>query len=94
MNLRTTRAKASCRCVEATNDHDGEETGGHREAGRHHCRESGSILLFTAHTQRGKEWIHAHIPSDATFFAGSLVVELRYALDLAVGMTNDGLKAR
>jgi hypothetical protein len=54
----------------------------------------GSILLFTAHTQRGKEWMHAHIPSDATFFAGSLVVEPRYALDLAVGMTNDRLKVR
>jgi len=36
--------------------------------------------------------INNHVPSDATFFAGSLVVEPRYAIDIAVGMTNDGLR--
>jgi hypothetical protein len=51
----------------------------------------GSLFLFTAQTQLGKEWINDHVPADATFWAGSLVVEYRYAYDLAVGMRGDGL---
>ena len=52
----------------------------------------GTIFLFTAQTQIAKEWINKHVPADATYFAGSLVVEWRYAHDLAVGMIGDGLR--
>lgn len=51
----------------------------------------GTLFLFRAETERGKEWINLHIPSDATYWAGQLVVEHRYAYDLAEGMANDGL---
>ncbi len=46
---------------------------------------AGSLFLFHACTQAAKEWVNLHVPSDATYWAGSLVVEPRYALDLAVG---------
>ena len=51
----------------------------------------GTLFLFHANTQIGREWIHEHVPSDATYWAGSLVVEARYAGDLADGMVDDGL---
>ena len=51
-----------------------------------------SLFLFHAETQLGMEWINEHVPSDATFFAGALYVEPRYALDLAAGMVADGLR--
>jgi hypothetical protein len=52
----------------------------------------GTIFLFAANTQLGREWIHDHVPADASFFAGALCVEHRYAYDLAVGMCRDGLR--
>jgi hypothetical protein len=54
-------------------------------------RNEGSLFLFEAHTLAAKEWINLHIPADATFWCGSLVVEPRYARDLATGMQEDGL---
>jgi hypothetical protein len=51
----------------------------------------GTLFLFRAETEAGREWIHDHVPSDATYFAGSLAVEHRYAYTLAEGMANDGL---
>lgn len=51
----------------------------------------GTIFLFAANTEAGREWIHEHVPADATFWAGSLAVEHRYAYDLAEGMAADGL---
>jgi len=53
-----------------------------------------AFLLFHAETERGKEWLNLHVPADATYFAGSLVVERRYALDLTRGMVQDGLTVR
>jgi hypothetical protein len=52
----------------------------------------GTIFLFAAKTQLGREWVNENIPADATYFAGSLVVEWRYAKGLAVGMIRDGLR--
>jgi hypothetical protein len=54
-------------------------------------RNEGSLFLFEAHTLAAKEWINLHIPAEATFWYGSLVVEPRYARDLATGMQEDGL---
>jgi hypothetical protein len=51
----------------------------------------GSLFLFTAQTQLGKKWINDHVPADATYWCGALIVEPRYALDLANGMVKDGL---
>jgi hypothetical protein len=51
----------------------------------------GSVFLFAANTDLGREWIHGHVPSDATFWCGRLAVEHRFAYDLAQGMAADGL---
>ena len=51
----------------------------------------GTIFLFAANTQLGREWVYDHVPADATYWAGQLVVEHRYAYDLAQGMAADGL---
>jgi hypothetical protein len=51
----------------------------------------GTIILFTPQTNRGAEWIEQHVQSDAMHFGKSLVVEHRYARDLAQGMVGDGL---
>ena len=52
----------------------------------------GSLILFEPLTEAAREWLNLHIPSDATYWAGQLVVEHRFAYDLAVGMVGDGLR--
>lgn len=52
----------------------------------------GSIFLFTPLTDAAREFIKEHVQADAQWWAGSLVVEHRYARDLARGMANDGLR--
>lgn len=53
--------------------------------------DQGTIVLFTPMTDTAKQWISEHIPDDAQWFGRSLVVEHRYADDIAVGMESDGL---
>jgi hypothetical protein len=53
----------------------------------------GTIFLFTPLTQEAKDWIESHV-EDPMYYGNSLVVEHRYALDLAEGMVNDGLCVR
>ena len=53
----------------------------------------GSILLFHPLTEAAEQWMREHVLSDeAQFFGKALVVEHRYAADLAEGMVNDGLE--
>jgi hypothetical protein len=54
-------------------------------------RNEGSIFLFQPHTEAAKDWIAEHIPEDAQYFGTALVVEHRYAGDIAEGMKGDGL---
>lgn len=51
----------------------------------------GSIFLFHPLTEAGKDWIKENIDNDAQFFGDALVVEHRYAGDIAHGMQGDGL---
>ena len=54
----------------------------------------GSILTFTPRTTAGRRWIDENVSSvidETTWFGGGLVVEPRYAGDLARGMAQDGL---
>ncbi len=51
----------------------------------------GTIFLFIANTEAAREWIRENVQDDATYFAGSLVVEHRYAAELERGMADDGL---
>ncbi|KKL71260.1 hypothetical protein LCGC14_2096760 [marine sediment metagenome] len=54
--------------------------------------EGGSLYLFHLLTSRAREWVQENVPGETTFWAGSLVVEHRYAGDLAIGMLDDGLE--
>lgn len=54
-------------------------------------RNEGSIYLFQPLTPRAKEWICANVQPKAQWFGTSLVVEHRYAADLAAAMRADGL---
>lgn len=51
----------------------------------------GTLFLFTPLTDAASAWIAEHIPEDAQWLGRSLVVEHRYAMDVAKGMTGDGL---
>jgi len=51
----------------------------------------GSLFLFCPLTCAATDWIEEHVP-EATWFGASIVVEHRYAEDLALGMLADGLR--
>jgi len=51
----------------------------------------GSIFLFQLETEAAKTWVAEHVSEEATFWCGGLVVEHRYAGNLAAGMQADGL---
>lgn len=57
-------------------------------------RDEGTIFLFTPHTQAAKDWIEENVESEAPRFCGALVVEHRYAGELAAGMQQAGLEVR
>ena len=51
----------------------------------------GSIFLFRMNTSAAVEWVAEDVQRDAQFFGDALVVEHRYAGDLAAGIVQDGL---
>jgi hypothetical protein len=57
-------------------------------------RNEGTIFLFCPNTERGKLWIRENVAGEALYFGRALVVEHRYARDLAEGMIGDGLVVR
>jgi hypothetical protein len=57
-------------------------------------RNEGTIFLFQPLGKAAEEWIEENVGRERTWFAGSLCVEHRYALDLAEGMIRDGLWLR
>jgi hypothetical protein len=54
-------------------------------------RFEGTICLFEPHTRRGKTWIESHVAPDAQCWGRSLVVEHRYAKEIARAMKSAGL---
>ena len=54
-------------------------------------RYEGSIFLFTPFTIRTQQWIDENVQADAQWFGNALVVEHRYAADLAAAMRAAGL---
>lgn len=54
----------------------------------------GGIFLFEPLTLAAAEWIRENVSTEATWYAGALVVEHRYAEELARGMGADGLEVR
>jgi hypothetical protein len=43
-------------------------------------------------SQAARDWIAENVSDDAQWFGGALMVEHRYASDLAEGMAGDGLE--
>jgi hypothetical protein len=54
-------------------------------------RNEGSLFLFCPLTPRAKQWICANVQPNAQWFGESLVVEHRYAADLAAAIREAGL---
>jgi len=59
-----------------------------------HVVNHGSLFAFELLSQEAREWVDQNVSEDAQFFGGALMVEPRYAMDLATGMQNDGLEVR
>lgn len=54
-------------------------------------RFEGSICLFELKTCRARQWVIQHV-ADPNYFGSALVVESRFAKDIACGMQNDRLR--
>jgi hypothetical protein len=52
----------------------------------------GNLFLFQANTDAARNWLDENTDPDATYWAGALVVEHRYAADLTAGLQADGLR--
>jgi hypothetical protein len=52
----------------------------------------GSLYGFRPVSQAARDWIAENVSDDAQWFGGALMVEHRYASDLAEGMAGDGLE--
>ena len=50
----------------------------------------GSLILFHPLTEEAENWLIDHVQEDAQWFCGALVVEPRYAEDLAEGLRDAG----
>lgn len=51
----------------------------------------GSLFLFEPLTNAAKQWIDENVQTDSQWFGNALVVEWRYAAELAAAMRADGL---
>jgi hypothetical protein len=54
-------------------------------------RNEGTIVLFTPIMPRAKQWIAGNVQPDAQWLGDALVVEHRYAVDIATAMREAGL---
>lgn len=55
-----------------------------------HITNEGSLFLFALQTPQARTWVDEHV-EEQVLFGDALVVEHRYAWDLAQGMLGDGL---
>jgi hypothetical protein len=51
-----------------------------------------TLFLFRLNTEKASDWVADNVQPDAQFFGDALVVEPRYARELASGMLADGLE--
>jgi len=54
----------------------------------------GQPVPLPPHTEEAKQWIADNVDPDSQWFAGGLVVETRFAQDLAKGMQDAGLTVK
>lgn len=52
----------------------------------------GSVFLFALLTEAARDWVRENVSEEHMMFGSSLAVEPRFALDLANGMKESGLK--
>ncbi len=55
-------------------------------------RATDTVLLFRPLNAKAKQWMDRNVPNPRTFMNRDLVVESRYAPDLAAGMAAGGLR--
>jgi len=54
----------------------------------------GTVYLFKPLTPAARAWVDEHLPTDATWWCGAVVVEHRYMGSIVVGAIDDGLVVR
>ncbi len=59
-----------------------------------YIRRHDSLFLFYVWSPSAKRWLIAHTRDEAQWFAGTLVVEHRYAADLAQALIDAGFIVR
>jgi hypothetical protein len=52
----------------------------------------GSLFIFQPLTPAAQAWIEDNVSDESTWWGGGLIVEPRYARDLAAGMLANGLR--
>lgn len=52
----------------------------------------GSLFLLRPISPAANTWVDEHIPADANYFGGAVVVEHRYIQDIVQGIKDDGLE--
>jgi hypothetical protein len=52
---------------------------------------AGTIAVLTPYTAAGKAWVSTHIDPDHQQWAGGVVIEHRFVLDILNGIEGDGL---
>lgn len=52
----------------------------------------GSIVILTALSPEGSQWVREHIPADAPRWAGGIAIENRFADDILDGIEDAGLE--
>lgn len=56
-----------------------------------HFFDHGSITVLKAVSGGAKDWVDTHIPEDALYWAGGVVIEPRYVEPILNGIEDDGL---
>jgi len=54
----------------------------------------GSVYLFKPLTPAARDWVDEHLPEDASWWCGAVVVEHRYIGPIVGGAIGDGLVVR
>lgn len=62
-----------------------------KEAPDFSYRNEGSIVLLKPISEAAREWVADHLPDDAQWFGGSIVIEPRYFDPIAGGIESDGM---
>jgi hypothetical protein len=52
---------------------------------------AGSLVIITPITEEAQQWCEEHLPADAPMLGNGYAVEPRYAPDILLGMSEDGL---